>query len=70
MASGVGMAEAECAGEIGSGFPLAALAAAAGIPAALFASSALTACAAAGVARPRSRARRPGAPLGPERAGS
>ena len=64
------LSQAECAGEIGSGFPLAALAAAAGIPAALFASSALTACAAAAVARPRSRARRPGAPLGPERAGS
>jgi len=62
------LSQAECAGEIGSGFPLAALAAVAGIPAALFASSALTACAGAAVARSRSRARRPGSPPGPERA--
>jgi MFS family permease len=62
------LSQAECAGEIGSGFPLAALAAVAGIPAALFASSALTACAGAAVARSRSRVRRPGSPPGPERA--
>jgi hypothetical protein len=64
------LSQAECAGEIGSGFPLAALSAAAGIPAALFAASALTACAGAAVARSRSRSRRPGTPPGPERAGA
>jgi MFS family permease len=51
------LSQAECAGEIGSGFPLAALAAAAGIPAALFASSALTAFAGAAVVRSRTRRR-------------
>jgi hypothetical protein len=52
------LSQAECAGEIGSGFPLAALAGAAGIPAVLFASAALTACAGAAVAPARTRGRR------------
>jgi hypothetical protein len=52
------LSQAECAGEIGSGFPLAALAGAAGIPAVLFASAALTACAGAAVARSYGRGRR------------
>ena len=49
------LSQAECAGEIGSGFPLAGLAGIAGIPAALFASAAITASAGAAVARFRRR---------------
>jgi MFS family permease len=51
------LSQAECVGEIASGFPLAALAGAAGIPAALFASAAITATAAAAIPRPRPRSR-------------
>jgi MFS family permease len=54
------LSQAECAGEIASGIPLAGLAAIAGIPAALFASAAITASAGAAVARRRS-SRRPDA---------
>jgi MFS transporter, DHA3 family, tetracycline resistance protein len=54
------LSQAECAGEIASGIPLAGLAAIAGIPAALFASAALTASAGAAVARFRRRLAGPG----------
>jgi hypothetical protein len=54
------LSQAECAGEIGSGFPLAGLAGIAGIPAALFAPAVFTASAGAAVAGRRS-SRRPDA---------
>lgn len=53
------LSQAECAGEIASGIPLAGLAGAAGIPAALFASAAITASAGAAVARSGRRLTRP-----------
>jgi MFS family permease len=52
------LSQAECAGEIASGFPLAVVAQAAGIPAALMTSSALISCVAAMVA-PLKRRRSP-----------
>jgi MFS family permease len=45
------LSQAECAGEIASGFPLAALAGVAGIPTALFTSAVITASAGAAIAR-------------------
>jgi hypothetical protein len=53
------LSQAECAGEIASGIPLAGLAGTAGIPAALFASAAITASAGAAVARSGRRLARP-----------
>jgi len=47
------LSQAECAGEIASGFPLAVVAQAAGIPAALMTSGALITCVGAMVARSR-----------------
>jgi MFS family permease len=52
------LSQAECAGEIASGFPLAVVAQAAGIPAALMTSGALVSCVGAMVGRSRAGVRR------------
>jgi hypothetical protein len=52
------LSQAECAGEIASGLPLAVVAQAAGVPAALMSSGALITCVGAMVARSRAGVRR------------